>query len=189
MAQVHPGAATALEHGDVPGSVSLPQGNSWGKRARSNPMARANHGSHTPGKFQSNGSPGGNEERQEQISRARRGKDPRGAARMLSGTSDLSSPHQWVLSWVPANAETLPDSGQGELFMLTVSKQMGAGSDPWEPEPCCCSISLLTRGTPMTLPHQEEGQTDDSLRVPPRGIPHWSRCQNPSEGRPKLWSL
>lgn len=103
---------------------------------------------------------------------------------MLSGTSYLLSPHYWALSRVPANTETFPVSGlggmgQGELFMLAVPKQLGAGSGPQESEPCCCSSSLLTHGTTTTCPHQ----------CPARGMSLCCRCESPSKGRPRLWSL
>lgn len=62
-------------------------------------MARANHGSHTSEKFESNGSPVGNGERQEQTSGVRGGNDPSRGARMLSSTSYLFPPCCWVLSW------------------------------------------------------------------------------------------
>lgn len=163
------------------------------KMGQVKPHGKSCHGSYTPEKFQSNGSPGGNGERQEQISRARGGKDPRGAARMLSGTSYLLSPHYWALSRVPANTETFPVSGlggigQGELFMLAVPKQLGAGSGPQESEPCCCSSSLLTRHnhympTPM-------GKTNCCLLAcPARGMSLCCRCESPSKGRPRLRSL
>lgn len=159
------------------------------KMGQVKPHGKSYHGSYTPEKFQSNGSPGGNGERQEQISRARGGKDPRGAARMLSGTSYLLSPHYWALSRVPANTETFPVSGlggigQGELFMLAVPKQLGAGSGPQESEPCCCSSSLLTHGTTTTCPHQWERQTAVCLHAQLEGCLSAVGVRAPARGGP-----
>lgn len=164
------------------------------KMGQVKPHGKSCHGSYTPEKFQSNGSPGGNGERQEQISRARGGKDPRGAARMLSGTSYLLSPHYWALSRVPANTETFPcewAGRDGTGRALHAGSPQTAGSWVWP----LGIRALLLLELPAHSRHNHYmptpmGKTNCSLLAcPARGMSPCCRCESPSKGRPRLWSL